>query len=555
MPVEITSLASLDPADVTQALAATVQMLQEAEPTLDFRRGVVHDLLLYLGALLSTQIRAGVLARYLSARSLIDIEADPTLADPGVVDSVLSNYLITRNAGTTATGSVTIVLSSPVSVTIANGAVFTADGNTYQTSSTYTAKTEAAQINNSSDRLLTQLDDGNWAFVITVTATAIGAAGLIQINTLVIPTIQPTNYVTSYATSDFTGGLDSETNAELITELQNGIAAKAPSNRTNMQAMLRADASFTAVIGSSIVGYGDPEMLRDQHTLWPGSLGGRVDWYIRTTAQVLNLSLSKAATLLSVAADGSSSWQVSIGRDDAPGFYEIVSILPPAAANLSGTCTVTADVRSLDLTGTGFIPDIQTVPEGAYSRFQTSIIQFTDPRSTSATNLSPGATSLYNVVVSVLPQIDQIQDYISSPAIRSMAADVLIKAPVPCFVTVYFRVARSRVQADPDVNGIATAVAAAINAVGFTGRLYASTITDAAAGFLASGMSTGGIDLLGTIRAPDGQIIYLRDEGPLPRGVLIVPEIAGDMVGARTVQFFATPADINVEISVEVPTT
>lgn len=548
MAIEITDLSALDPTLVTQSLAQTTEMIQEENSTIDLKRGVFHDLLLYLHALCDTQIQTGVINRYLSANSLLQIQTDPTLADPGVVDAVLSNYLVTRNQGEEAQGEVTIIVSTPNTVTIGNGQVFTANGNTYTANSAFTAKVEASQINSATDRLLTELADGTYAFTIDVTCTVPGTAGIITQNTLVIPASLPLNYITSYATSDFTGGLDQETNNQLLTKLQQGISAKAPSNRINMQAMLLADPNFANVVASSIVGFGDLDMLRDQHTIWPGSLGGKADWYIRTVELVVQLALTKTCTLISLNGDGSGNWQFSIARDDAPGFYEIVSVVPPTASNTLGSLPNIADTRGLDLTGPGFVPDIETVAEGAYTRYQTSVVTFQDTFTVGQDALDIGATASYNVTVSCLPQIDAINDYMVSYPVRSYGADILVKAPVPCFLQIYFRIAKNRTQTSPNIPAIQTAVAHAVNTVDFTGRLYAAALQDVIAGYLTEGMSVGSIDMFGRIRQPDGTMTYLRSNE-----VLVVPSLPGTMVSPQSVQFFVNPTNINIEISTEIP--
>lgn len=546
MPIELTNLSELAPADVQANLAVATQQVQEDNPTLDLRRGVIHDIVLYPHAALDTMLRTA-LARYLSARSLNDIQADPTLADAGVVDGVLSNFNIVRGQGATAIGEVTIVLASALSVTIGSGTIFQANGQTYTSDAAYTAKTQAAQINNTTDRLLTAQDDGTWAFTINVTATAIGTAGIIAKNTLITPVAVPTGYVNSYATNDFTGGLDAQTNDQLLAILQQGIAAKAPSNRINMQAMLQNNTNFARVLRSSIVGCGDEEMIRDQHTIWPGSIGGRCDWYVRTQSRVLQLTLTVTATLLSVDAGNTGTWQFAFGRNDAPAYYEIASILRPTSDAQIGTLTILSEVRGLDLSGAGFVPDIATVVEGAYTRFQTAVVLFND---TVDSGVVVGNTASYNVTVRQMPQIDLIQDYISSFNIRSYGADVLIKAPVPCFMSVSFNINKDRTQNDPDTDAIASAVADAVNNTDFLGRLFASQLHDVIQGFLPAGMSAGALDMFGRVRFPDGTIKYVRNPE-----VLSIDDIAnqGSMVSSRTVAFCLDPADVSIAVLADIP--
>jgi uncharacterized phage protein gp47/JayE len=537
MPIEPADLTALDPAVVATSLAEVVQLVSEANPTLDMKRGPVHDIVLYYGSLLNAQSRE-MLARYLSAMSLTQIQADPTLADLGIVDGVLSNWGISRGAGSSATGSVTIVLSGSVSVTISVGTVFTSGGNQYTANLAYTAKPEASQINDPSDRLMTQLSDGTWAFTIDVTASTAGSAALIKKDALLIPSALPTNYITSYATDNFTGGLDPETNSQLIARLAQGISAQATSNRVNMAAMLRNNAAFTQA-KSSIIGFGDVEMLRDQHTIWPGSVGGgRVDWYVRTQSDLASITLTKTATLLSISQAGVGLWQTSILRDDAPGFYEITSIRQPTATGF-GTLTLVSDTRGLDLTGPAFVPDIATVAEGAYSYYQTSVITFNDV----ATGLTVGAAATYQVTVSCLPQISNIQAFVGSFDNRGVGSDVLVKAPVPCFVSISLSISKKNTQADPDTSAIQNAIADAVNAVDFTGRLFASTLQDAIAALLLPGMSASAINMLGRLRVADGTVRYFQS-----KNVLIIPSLVGTQASPRTTQFFASATDVAVDI-------
>lgn len=551
MGIEITDLNSLPAAAVATSLAETVQRMQEANPTLDLRRGVLHDLVAYFHALLDAQVRSGAIDRYLSARSLLDIQNDPTLADPEFVDAVLSNYNVARGAGASARGRVTVVLDSPASVTIGSGAVFAAAGRTYAADSAFTAKPEAGQINDPTDRLLTELSDGNWAFAVDVTAQAVGTDSLLKKGTLVVPAALPGGYVTSYAADDFTGGLDPQTNDELLALLREGIAAKAPASRTSLSAMLRQQPAFARVVADSVVGFGDADMLRDRHTIWPGSLGGKADWYVRTTERAVRTTLTVSAALAAKNADGTGTWQLSLGRDDAPGFYEVVSVVPAGGGGgTAGSLPLSADVRGLDLSPVvdgGFVPDVAAVAEGAYTRFQTAVVRFTDTVTDHA-DLAVGAAADYDVTVVGFPQVADVQDFVSGVAVRAAAADVLVKAPVPCFVTLYFRIAKAARHAGPDLTAVRDAVARAVNLTPFSGRLYAAHLQDVVGGLLAEGVSVGSIDMLGRIRDPRGTVRYLRSDE-----VLAVDEIDGTMVSPKTVQFLLDSEDIHVDVSTEIP--
>ncbi len=545
---EITDLTQLDSTDVNDVLDRLATQLQELNPDLDLRRGVFKDTLAYYHAILETAIRTN-LERYQSARSLQQIEADPSLADDNVVNEVLSNWGVTRKSGTLAAGSVTIELTANQSVIIPAGLVFEANGLSYSATGTFTARTNAAQVSNANDRLLVQLSNGNYAFVIEVQAAEIGSEYKLNAGDLIIPNRVIANYATSFATSSFSDGQNAETNVELINELQLGIAAKTLSNRVNMQAWLREYEAYSSVTNQSIVGYGDAEMLRDQHTIFPVSYGGRADWYIRGQQPLQRSSQTISATLVEIGAGtNTSTWQFSLGKDVFPGFYEISLIRRETDADLNSGFEITLDSRGNDLTGGGFIPDIATVAEGAYSAFQTTTIRFTDTATPTA-GLTVGDTATYVYDITGVPHISGIQSLVSSRDHRSYAADALIKAPVPCFVQVSFTINKAAGDAEPDINGIKNAVVATVNETGFIGRLDGSRIVDVVHNFIQNDVSVTDLDLFGRIRNPDGSVQYVRDADSL-----VVPDQPEKMVTANTVQFYSEVSNISVNVQSVIPT-
>jgi hypothetical protein len=547
MTIEVRDIDTLDADNVAQKLAFVSARIQEQNPRLDLRRGVLHDLLAYYNAILAEQLDANV-QDYLAARSLLAIEEDPTLADPELVDHVLSNFGVTRKEGSKAAGEVAVVVSEDVTLTMSSGFQFQSSGKLFRTSRVYTAKKEAAQINDAGDRLLTELSDGNFRFTVFVTAVDEGPSSRLAKDTLVTPVVVPANYVTSYAVSTFSGGKSSESNRQLLARLQQGVACKAPSNRVNMAAMLRQIDAFSRVVGTSILGMGDPEMLRDKHTVFPVGLGGRVDWYVRTEERTTKKLLEKTATCIAKdVAENSSTWQLAVTREDAPGFYELRNIRRAESESVIGGFTVVSETRSLDLTGDTFIPDVADMLEGDYTRFVAAVVQFTDDAS-GQDQIEVGDTATYQLEAVYLPLIGDIQDTMSLPDVRSRPADVLVKAPVPCRLQLAFTVFKTSGQADPDLDAIKTDLASVVNQTGFVGKLFASTLQSAVSERLLEGQSVGAIDMLGKIRYPGGSLKHIRNSE-----VLSVPTEAAKLVTPRTVQFYLDPEDVGITMVTAVP--
>lgn len=545
MAIELRDLNDLDPDLVLAALTETVERVQAANPQLDLRRGVFAELLAYYHAVLDTQRRTNI-NDYLNARSLLQVQTDPTLADPTIVDDIVSNFRLERLAGRKAAGEVTVVVSDDVTVTIGQGAAWEARGKQYVTTRVFTAKTEESQILSLGDRLLTPTADGNFAFTIEVEALDEGADSNVTKDTLVAPVNVPTGYVTSYAAADFSAGLAAESTEELLVRLQEGIAARALSNRVNMAATLRVVDEFSRVTAMSIVGAGDAELKRAYHSILPIALGGRCDWYVRTQEKAKASAIEKTATLVELPGDGTGVWQFGLTRDDAPGFYEVRDVRPVDADDAVGGFSVVEDTRSLDMTGGGVLPDVTTAEEAAYSAYSTGVIRFLN--TDSHAGYAVGDTAVFDVTVVALPLIAEIQAHVGSRDVRPYGGDALVKAPVPCFLTLNFTVNKKTGQADPDVEAIRNAVCEAANTIGFVGELYASQLQDVIHNHLANGQTVSAVDMHGRLRYPDGTIRYLRDSE-----VLTVPDLPANMVTAKTVQFFAAPEDVGVTVVTKLP--
>jgi len=541
MAITLRPFSQLDPDAVLATLTETVQRIQEDNPRLELRRGIFAELLAYYHAVLDTQRRTFT-NDVLNSRSLKMVEADPTLADADVVDDIMSNFLVSRKAGQVTVGEVTVVVADDITITIAKGSIWTARGKQYTTTRVYTAKAEAALLSGAGDRLLTKLSNGNWAFTIDVQAVDIGDTFSASKDTLVVPSVLPPNYVTSYASSDFTVGFSPETNAELLGRLQNGIAAKTLSNRGNMTAMLTSIEAFSRIVAMSIVGYGDAELVRAYHSILPIALGGRCDWYIRTTEQAVEQTRTATATLVEKRMDGTGIWQITYGRADAPGFYEFRNIRPTGAQPGSGGYNIVLDHRGLDMTGTGWKPDILTPIEAAYSAYSVAVIRFVDTRDHAS--FTVGAQQDYQISAVVMPGIGEIQATVESRDVRPYGGDVLVKAPVPAFTVVNFTIYKQTGQDDPDLAAIRTAVAKTVNTTRFSGYLYASTIQDTIHTYLLSGQHVGALDMHARIRCPDGTVRYLRDTS-----MLEVPNDPGNMVTSRTVQFFCSPDTVGISVA------
>jgi len=467
---------------------------------------------------------------------------------------VASNYRVTRQAATYATGEVVIVLDQQQAVSVQAGQTFTAGSSTYTSDATYSARLIAAQVTSTTDRLLVEIETGRWAFAIDVTATVAGSAALLSKDDELVPTLPVSSFVQAYAAADFIGGLDAQTNAELIALLESGMSTKAYANRPMIKNMIRnADttaytqvtSAFADILAMSIIGYGDVEMIRDQHWLFPVSGGGRSDIYLRSQRKPATIALTKTATLVDVTVGG-GIWQASITRDNAPGFYEVTNIRIAGSAADGTNYAVTADTRGMDITDTGsdYIPDLETALEAVYSRFQTAVIQFLDTDTATAGLVVGVATQSYDITVAYDPLVKQVQEFIGLRDVRNPLGDHVVKGAIPCFTTLSVTLERKDTSATVDEDDVTDALVDYVNTTGFPGKLYASELASAINALLPAGVSTGTITMLGRIRNPDGTDTIITSSD-----TLTIVNDNPNFVSSRTVIFILDEDDVSITIN------
>lgn len=542
MAIKVTSIDELDPELVAQLHAEFSQLVQERHPEIELTSGVFHDLVAYFaggvaGAWVQTEVD-----RLVRSGSLLEISTDPALADDELVDRVLSNYRVSRKQGAAARGEISIVVSADTTVVIPSGLTFTASGATFTVDSAFTAKPSATtETLTETERILQPLGNGSYSFSVDATAAAVGAAGNIRRGTQLTPDAPPQNYVTAAAATDFLGGADTELNAALLRRLQEGVAAKVLQGRVNITALLREQVLFEDLHSCSIVGFGNAEMTRDQHSILPISCGGRVDIYARSAALPQTITLTKEATLVDVTAAG-GIWQFSMLADDAPGFYEVTQIAKLTdAVDVSGF-PVLSDVRGLDLPAGEFAPDLIGV-EGVYSKYQTAVIRFVD-NETSTADLTVGSSkATYRVAVAAMPLIAELQDFCNNADVRSLSNDIAVKAAVPCFLTLNFDIHTATGATAPDSAAILADLETEINNLGFPGQLHASLVTDIVHRHLRERQAVGRLVMHGRIRQPDGEQKIIR-----ATDVLQIPDTPGALVTGRTTAFLLDKADIGLSI-------
>lgn len=542
MSTTVTSLVNLNPQLVSNNRDTITEMIQESFPTVDLKRGVVHDLVLYLSALLATANQVTI-NNNIQSNSLQEIITNPSLADQTQINRILSNYQLTPTTPANASGTVTITVGALIPTTIAKGAVFTSSGGLqFVASDVFNGRITSGTVINANDRLMTQVSNG-YAFTINVNAFSSGSAYNLPANTSLTPLTPPANFITSYAAMDFTGGTDAQTTEQLINLLQSGAAIKAWSNRITNKSLIINQPEFVNIIDVSEIGYGDAEQLR-YHSIFPVAFGGRIDLYARTQQLPQVSQATKTATLISKV--GSlGTWQFTVSATDAPGFYNVVKILQTTDPVSRSGYQPISDTRSFDTTATpGYVPDITKVLEATYSPYSTSIIQFKDT-DTDATSLTVNtSTRDYVVYIRAMPLLLDLQEFVVGRDVRPPSSDILVKAPVPCDMSVSITINTRSGDPTPNTANLATAVSNVVNTTGFPGSMPSSTLIKALHDEFDGTLTTvGSIYMTGIIRRPDGTTTVLSNAQ-----LLTIPIDTANLMSSNTVSFILDPNNIAITV-------
>lgn len=543
MPLEITTLRELSTEKVAAMTATLSQLMQERHPEVELSRGVFHDLVLYFNSVLNAAVKENI-DRVLQSNSLLKITQNPALAEDAIVDQVLSNFNVARNGGTAATGAATFIFLLPETTELPVDLAYVANDVQFRPSETFTILPPGSITTKANERVMIEVGDGTYAASVPFVAVTPGKAGNIKRGTKMLATSLPGNVGGAFATSDFVNGSDPRTNEEYLKELSAGLTAKTIGSRRSYEAFIRNNDAFKNLLHCSVLGCGDVEQQRDQHSIFPVSGGGKIDIYLQTAAYAQEVEHTLEATYVGIGESG-TIWQVAIPRNAAPGFYDIVRVAKLTDRTSNGYAVV-QDIRGVDLAQISYAPDIVHIHEGVYSRYQTAIIRFEDSDTLSSGLTVNQSKALYTVTTRGMPLIGDIHDTLTSRDNRPRATDILIKAAVPCFTSISFnvRTETNEVISDAVIAQMKAAVVEAVGQVGFAGQLHASVVAKAAHKFLTGRQAIGHIDMFGKLRRPDGTYAYLRD-GTL----LTIPNDPTRLVTGRTTVFLVGTDDVSISYS------
>ena len=378
----------------------------------------------------------------------LDIET----AEDVYAEQLLGNYgLETQTAGP-GTGFITLLTKSTEDLVIRNTLSFRSNNYLIELDRDYIGTTNYLQGSPSIYVPLRKYND-EYYYILVKGTTATDMNSSILPGTVLTIDQATTNLEAAEVATSFATVRQSRTLDDLKEEVSNGVSAKILAGPAHIAAMLEESEEIT-VIDTSVVGMNDIAMLRDSKNIYGTSSGGYVDIYVKTAKFADTKEVLKQATEVSP-----GRYRVLINKDDAPGFYYVSSVS-------YNNITKTTDVGifdytfGVDLTDAIFVPTFPEPKDGRYSSFQNCSVEF-DYAGVAAEDTSPE----FILEVSYLPTLAGVQDFVSDPDTRTPAADYVVKAAVPLFLSIELNVSYESADDRPVEYSISEVVAEAVNSV------------------------------------------------------------------------------------------
>lgn len=444
----------------------------ESNPNADIAPGtVLSELIIKFASTLHNPIKNDILALDQS-NSIITALDSVTDTYSEAIDNIASNYSLSRSQGLKSTGKLKVIINSGDTFYLPANTVFTQPvvKLNYLTTANYRITTNPKNVD---DLALKKINASNqYYFILPVQAEKAGSQYKLtdRIALDVGTGVVISNFVTAQAQGNFTDGLDVETDKELIARFKTGLSNKSLLTKNSILSRVREE--YPNLKDISLATVNDPELIRPKQNLFGTSTLGMTDVYVKTTFGLETSQLSIMATKT-----GPATWTLSLGVDDAAGFYRILSILPQNQ-QLTGSLEFTP-TYNYSTSGYQIANLVNNLYEGRFTKYQTADVTFTFDELTLdgvSQAYAIGTKVPFDVWVVGQPDIKGIQDFLLSNDERITCADYLVKAALPCFVTVNLTIVRNDPTVDFPVDLLKQDIFKYINSLSFGDSVHASAI-------------------------------------------------------------------------------
>lgn len=427
------------------------------------------------------------------------------------IDQIASNYNTERNTGIKVKGRIKVTVDDENEYNFTAGQIQFIQPNL----NLKYFLTEDTRVRLSPSPTLTETqlyqENGLYYFLLDVEAELAGEEYQASSGTLF--TVGENNYIDGFvkaeAYGNFSSGLSPETDKELIAKIKHSLGNTrfdSPAGIAN-----RFSREFPGFQYLSVCGANDAEMTRSKQNALGISTFGKADVYVRSSIGPQVQHISKEATKI-----GENTWQLEMGNSEVPGFYNIVSIIPDVVnMDLGGTLLQ----KTPTAYGYSYYPtkrnnELYSVIDARFTKYQTATVTFdyTDPLNTAI-----GSKANFTLQINYQPNIAEMQDLMLSDTERLACADYLVKAVIPCMVSLNIQLLKKRPTdtfESLNMQQLKKDIFLYVNTIPFGEELHASKIVDICHNYDIKRVDLP-ISMTGVILCPDGTNLNISDNDSL----------------------------------------
>jgi hypothetical protein len=451
-----------------------------------------------------------------------------------IIDAVASNYNTARNTGVYVTGKIKVTVSAANEYNLREGFQFVQPGLNLN----YTLVQNTRVVGTKSLTKLneTQLYSANGLYYFILDVVAENAGPQYQVPSGTVFSLATDEYLNRFvkaeAYGNFSSGKSIDTDKELIAKIKANLGN---SRLTSTAGIAKNFAErFPSFQYLSVCGANDPEMLRSKQNILGISTFGKADVYVRSSVGLELTHITKVATKIA-----ENTWRIQLLNSDVPGFYRIQSIIPTSKdINLGGTLLPTSVDYGFSIYPGARNNEIaadtvaQSVSNARFTKYQTAtvIFNYTDPE-----NIAVGKTASFELHISNQPHIADMQDLLLLDEHRLACADYLVKAVVPCMVSLNINLVKKRSTDSYEslnIQQLKKDIFTYVNTIPFGEELHASALIDICHNYDIRRVDLP-INMEGVIICPDGSTITLEDSD-----ILTIPTEVAKGVTPKTTAYF-----------------
>ena len=347
-----------------------------------------------------------------------------------IVDAILSNFLISRRVGLKSTGTLRIsVESASINQNIALSSTFTtSSGIVFSPVSNVSAS--LLQTRTDGTTIFESTPGGSGYFLVDVVASQSGTEYNIGKNTQFTASSSIDGLISIVSVDSFIGGIDNESNRSVYNRIISSLSAR------NMTSSLAIDQAirdkFPKTIFTSTHGASSKYMKRNSHNIFGVKSGCACDVYVKNSTSPARKQIVTVASKIKPEDDFGNlhpgKFLVTIKKDAFPGHYDVLSVKPYSIDKTIGSYEVLSKVRKL--TDLSVQNDLHTASEAAFSVYSSTDVIFSEFPESGLDEISVMCE------VTGMEELASIQDFANSGGEQSALIDTLIKACVPCFVSI-----------------------------------------------------------------------------------------------------------------------